>query len=78
MVLDMIFGGLVRVTRGELSVAVRDEGLMRRMGMIVFFVMPRCFAVVPRGPFVMVGRGKMVLSAREQFRHGVSNAILGE
>jgi hypothetical protein len=72
MVLDMVFGGLVRVPRGELGVAVRDEGLMRRMGMIVFFVVPRCFAVVPRGPFVMIGRGEMVLPAREQFRHTVS------
>jgi hypothetical protein len=78
MMLDVIFGGLVRVAHGELRMTMRDEGLMRRMGMIVFFVMPRGFAVVPRGAFVMIGRGKVVLSAREQFRHGVSNAILGE
>jgi hypothetical protein len=77
MMLDVIFGSLVRVTRGELGMSVRDEGLVRRMGMIVFVVVLRSFAVMPRRHLMLVGCGKVVFLAREYFCHGVSNATLG-
>jgi len=75
--LDVIFGGLVRVTARELRVTVGDERLVRRVGMIAFLIMLGCGAVMVCGRFMMVGRGNMMLRARENFRHGVSNAVLG-
>jgi hypothetical protein len=74
--LDVVFGGLVRVARGELCMTVRHERLMRRMSVVVFFVVLGCFAVMVRRQVVLVGRGKMVLFAREHFCHGVSDAII--
>jgi hypothetical protein len=78
VMLDMVFGGLVRVASGNLGMPMRDEGLMCRVRVIVFLVVLGRFAVVARGQFVMFGRGKMLFFAREQFRHGVSNSIIVE
>jgi hypothetical protein len=76
VMLDMVFGGLVRVAHGKLRMAVRHEGLMRRMSVVAFLVMLGRLTMMVRGQIVMVGRGKMVLFAREHFRHGVSDAIV--
>jgi hypothetical protein len=64
VVFDMILGGFIRVTRGELRMSVGDKRLMRRVGVIAFLVVLGCLAVMPRRQFVMVGRGKMMLFAR--------------
>jgi hypothetical protein len=74
VVLDMIFRGIVRVTGRELCVAVRDERLMRRVRVVALFIVLRSIAVMLRGQFMMVGRGMMMLRAREHFRHGFSDA----
>jgi hypothetical protein len=73
----MVFRGLVGVTRRKLCVAMRYERLMRRMGVIAFFVMLGSVAVMHRGRFMMLRRYEMVLVARECFSHDLSDAIVG-
>ena len=74
--LDVVFGGLVRVTACELCVAVRDERLVRGVRVVALSIVLRCGAVMLRGRFMMVGRRKMMFLARENFRHGFSNAVV--
>jgi hypothetical protein len=76
VMLDVVFGGLVRVARGELRMTVRHERLMRRVSVVVFLIVLGRFAVMVRRQVVLVGRGKMVLFAREHFCHGISDAII--
>jgi hypothetical protein len=71
VVLDVVFGGLVRMTRGDLRMSMRDKSLMRRVSVIVLLVVFGRLPVMPRGQLVMFGRGKMVFVARKHFRHGV-------
>ena len=74
--LDVVFGGLVRVTACELGVTVRDERLMRSVRVVAFLIVLGCGAVMLRGRFMMVGRRTMMFLARENFRHGFSNAVV--
>jgi hypothetical protein len=76
VVLDMVLGGIIRMTGCELCVTVRDECLMRSVRVVAFLIVLGCIAVMPRGRFMMVGRREMVFLAREHFRHGFSNAIM--
>ena len=74
--LDMVFGGVIRMTGRELCVAVRDERLMRSVGVVAFLIVLGRIAVMKCGRFMMLGRREMVFLAREQFRHGFSNAVV--
>lgn len=74
--LDVIFGGLIRMTGCELCVAVRDERLMGSVRMVAFLIVLGCRAVMLRGRFMVVGGLKMMFLAREHFRHGISNAVM--
>jgi hypothetical protein len=74
--LDVIFGGIVRVTGRALCMAVRDERLMRSVRVVAFLIVLGCIAVMQRGRFMMVGRREMMFLAREHFRHGFSDAVM--
>lgn len=76
--LDAMFGGLVRVMRGELSVAMRDQGLMRGVGVVAFHVMLRRLALMARRAIMVLGRGDMMFFAREHCRHGILRCDWGE
>jgi hypothetical protein len=76
VVLDVIFGGIIRVTGCELCMAVRDKRLMRSVRVVAFLIVLRCIAVMLRGRFVVVGRREMMFLAREHFRHGFSDAVM--
>jgi hypothetical protein len=72
VVLDMVLGRFVAVTRGLLRVAVSDESLVCRVCVIFLFVMLRRLAVMPRGLLVMIRRREMVFLACEHSRHDIS------
>jgi hypothetical protein len=76
VVLDMVLGGIIRMTGCELCVTVRDECLMRSVRVVAFLIVLGCIAVMQRGRFMMVGRREMVFLARKHFRHGFSNAVM--
>jgi hypothetical protein len=48
VVLDVVFGGIVRMTGCKLCVAMCDERLMRCVRMVAFFIVLGCIAVMPR------------------------------
>lgn len=74
--LDMVFGGIVRMACGELCVTVSDKRLMRSVRVVAFLIVLGSTAVMQRGRFVLVGRREMVFLAREHFRHGFSNTVM--
>src|SRR6185312_427025 len=69
--LDVVFGRLTAVADGLLRVAMRDEGLMRCMGVVFLRVISRGFAVMPRRFLVMVRCGLVVLGSAEKLAHEV-------
>ncbi len=75
MLFDVILGRRIRVTDGLLRVAVSDEGLMRRMRVIIFPVVLRGLTMMPRGLVVMIGSGKVMLHARKHRRHGFAAGL---
>lgn len=76
VVFDMVFGRLVRMTAGDLCMAVCDERLMRGVCVVAFLIVLGRIAVMPRSRFMMIGRCEMMFLAREYFRHGFSNAVM--
>jgi hypothetical protein len=76
VMLDMVFGRIVRMTGRELCVAVRNERLMRRVRVVALLIVLGCMAMMPRRGFMVVGRRKMMFLAGEHFRHGFSNAVM--
>ena len=76
VVLDMVFGGIIRMTGCKHCVTVRDERLMRSVRMVAFLIVLGGIAVMLRGRFMMAGCREMMFLAREQFRHGFSNAVM--
>jgi hypothetical protein len=48
MVLDMVFGGVIRMPGCELCVAVRNERLMRSVRVVAFLIVLGSIAVMPR------------------------------
>jgi hypothetical protein len=71
MLFDMILGRLVAVADGLLRVAVRDERLMRGTGVVLFRVISRGFAMMPRCLLVMARRSLVVLGSAENLAHEV-------
>jgi hypothetical protein len=76
VVLDMVFGGIIRMTGCKLCVTVRDERLMRSLCVVAFLIVLGRIAVMQRGRLMMLGRREMMFLAREHFRHGFSNAAM--
>jgi hypothetical protein len=71
VMLDMVFGGLISVANGLLRVAMRDERLMRCMGVVFLRVIPRGFAMMPRRLLVMARCGLVVLGSAKNLAHEV-------
>src|SRR5487761_346921 len=71
MVFDVILGRLVAMADGLLRMAMRDEGLMRGMGVVLLRVVSRGFAMMPRCLLVMACRSFVVLGSAEYLAHEV-------
>jgi hypothetical protein len=71
----MVFGGFIAMAHGLLGMAVRDERLMRRERVILFFIVFCRLAMMPRGVVVMLSGGGVVLRARETVGHEISCVV---